>query len=268
MNNENRIRVRRPGRTAALSLAGLLGLAAVGLSLPREFAARGLRAESFDRAQPPRAGGRIEGSVRFKNEVPGVDKIEVTQDQEVCGDSKESETFVVSPDNKGLKNVLVTVEGVTGGEKAVPVPSIMVEQKGCVYVPHLQVAEIGPRGLQLIVRNEDGILHNINASLGGRTLFNSAQPSILKVLKKKLRRPGVVNLTCDVHEWMNARIVLLKDQPYYSVSAGDGSFAIDSVPPGTYTLHAWHEALGEMTRTVTVVEGRTATVDFVISPRS
>jgi len=74
-------------------------------------------------------------------------------------------------------------------------------------------------------------------------------------------------LKCDVHDWMNAYIVLLKDQPYHSVTDEDGRFALDGVPAGSYTLRTWHEALGEMTETVTVTDGETANVDFVIRPK-
>ncbi|MFQ5678782.1 MAG: carboxypeptidase regulatory-like domain-containing protein [Gemmatimonadota bacterium] len=215
---------------------------------------------------PGAAGGRIEGVVHFQGEAPSPEKIEVNQDVTVCGTSILSETFVVSPKNRGLKNVLVTVEGLSGARPGPRTSTATIVQEGCIYRPHFQVVELGAEGTQLLIRNEDGILHNIQASQGGRPLFNSAQPGILKEIKKKLTRPGLVEIKCDVHGWMEAHIVVLEDQPYYAVTSEEGRFAIEGVPAGTYTLHAWHEALGEMTRRVTVADGGTATVDFVIKP--
>jgi len=119
----------------------------------------------------------------------------------------------------------------------------------------------------LTVLNQDGILHNIHAYQGKETLFNMAQPKFRKELQRKLTTPGVVMLRCDVHSWMKGYVVLLKDQPYYAVTDENGRFTISDLPPGTYTLHAWHEALGEMKKPVTVAADQPAEVDFVIRPK-
>jgi len=66
---------------------------------------------------------------------------------------------------------------------------------------------------------------------------------------------------------MNANVILIKDQPYYSVTDEHGRFSISDVPPGEYTLKAWHEALGVMKKTVTVQEKQASEVDFIISPK-
>ncbi|MFQ5705415.1 MAG: carboxypeptidase regulatory-like domain-containing protein [Gemmatimonadales bacterium] len=240
-----------------LAFAGLVLM----LALPQQPAGRDA---VTDGSWP---AGSITGVVRFDSEYPRPETIKVTQDESVCGSSKQSQTFVVSPKNKGLANVVVTLEGVTGGKPPAPTDTATIVQDGCTYKPHLQVVELGAKGTQLVIHNEDGIMHNIHAFLKKRTLFNSVQPPKLKTLKKKLRRPGITEVKCDVHAWMNAYIVVLKDEPYHSVTGEAGQFTLDGVPPGTYTLHFWHEALGEMTREVTVTEGKAAKVDWVIKPK-
>jgi len=215
------------------------------------------------------SGGMVSGVVRFEAEYPKAERVRVTTDNAVCGTHKNKEAFLVSPGNKGLKNVLVTIEGVKEGRRATPTAAVTVEQDGCSYVPHFQVAQLGAEGLSLKVGNKDATLHNIHAyNEKGDTLFNIAQPGgAARSITKTLSEPGVVTVRCDVHSWMSAYIVILKDQPYYAVTDDTGHFSIAEVPPGSYTLRAWHEALGEMKKPVVVGSDGTLNADFVIKPR-
>jgi plastocyanin len=210
------------------------------------------------------ATGVITGVVRYEGPHPRRSIIPVSKDSEVCGKLKRSETYLVSPENHGLRNVLVTVNHVTGGKPSSPQRTVTVELKGCRHVPHFQVVEVGRQGIELVVLNEDGILHNVHAYQDGETLFNVAQPGFRRELRRKLTTPGIVTLRCDVHRWMGAYIVLLKDNPYYDVTDKQGRFSIPDVPPGSYTLRAWHEALGEMEKRVTVRGGHETEVELVV----
>lgn len=213
-------------------------------------------------------GGSITGVVRFESQFPRPERIRVSKDNEVCGAHQPAETFLVSPENKGLQNVLVTVEGVSAGRASAPATEITLEQKGCAYVPHFQVAEIGTEGVTLKVINHDGILHNIHSYHGQATLFNVAQPKFKRELSQKLTNPGAIKVKCDVHDWLSAYIVLLKDQPYYAVTDERGQFTIAGVPAGSYTLRAWHEALGTMEKPVTVAADQATEIDFIIKPKA
>lgn len=71
----------------------------------------------------------------------------------------------------------------------------------------------------------------------------------------------MINVQCDVHEWMNAYLVPVA-HPYFVVTDAGGAFEIDQVPPGTYALRAWHEMLGNTEKTVVVGTEVTATVNF------
>jgi len=198
------------------------------------------------------ASGSVSGIINFDKSYPKLKRVRVSKDNEVCGNIKKSKNFIVNKENRGLKNVLVTIEGVEGGKTSTPVAAITVEQTGCSYSPHFQVAELGEDGIKLTVINADGILHNIHAYIGKETLFNVAQPKFKKRLNKKLSEPGVVKFKCDVHNWMEAYVVILKDQPYYSVTDEQGRFNIEGIPPGSYTIKAWHESLGNMEKTVEI----------------
>ena len=110
-------------------------------------------------------------------------------------------------------------------------------------------------------RNTDGLMHNVHAYTGEQTLFNVAQPSYKKFLVRRLRTTEVVNVKCDVHEWMNAYLVPV-EHPYFAISNEVGAFEIDQVPPGTYAVQAWHEVLGTIEKTVVSAEEATAVVVF------
>jgi hypothetical protein len=106
-----------------------------------------------------------------------------------------------------------------------------------------------PLGSELEIVNNDPILHNVHAyetAPTPRSVFNIAQPvrgqrTVIKT--KQLSTPGILNAACDAgHPWMDATIVVAP-HPYYAVTDTDGVFRFDDVPPGTYTVVAWHEGV-------------------------
>lgn len=209
-------------------------------------------------------GGTITGRVYFPEVRPELEPIRITKDNDVCGIRKESEMFVIS-ESGGLKNVVITLKGIHRGKAPQPVSRVTLTQKGCVYLPHIQVATIAPKGVDVEVVNEDGILHNIHAYAGTETLFNVAQPVFRKKLTKHLDSPGVVTFKCDVHGWMNAYMVLTTS-PYTTMTDEEGNYTLRDVPPGTYMVEAWHEAMGTLEKSVTVSGGQEARVNFDIVP--
>lgn len=209
--------------------------------------------------QAAAASGGVEGTVRFVDAYPEPEIVQVTKDIDVCGTKKTDETFIISPETKGLRNAAITL---VGGEKRVPPSpsSATIRQKECRYVPHVQVV---PPGTEMEILNEDGLLHNVHAFHGTETLFNLAQPKYRKTLKRTLDKLGIVHVTCDVHAWMEAYIVVT-DEPFVVLTDEDGRFRFDDVPPGTYKVRLWHEALGEVEKEVVVSEGGMAEVNFEI----
>ncbi|MFQ5709175.1 MAG: carboxypeptidase regulatory-like domain-containing protein [bacterium] len=211
-------------------------------------------------------GGTITGVVRFPKAYPEREKITITKDQQICGAFQFSEVFVVSDVNHGLQNVIVFLENTKGGKIKPLAKPATLEQKGCRYVPHVQAV---PVGTELDILNEDGILHNVHAYYNeldpSKTIFNKAQPKFLKKIKQTLEKPGIYYFKCDVHDHMSAFIAVM-DHPYYDVTNDMGQFTLSNVPPGTYKIQAWHEALGTLEKEVTVEAGKTAEVKFDILP--
>ena len=74
----------------------------------------------------------------------------------------------------------------------------------------------------------------------------------------------MIPVKCDVHGWMKAYIGVL-DHPYFSVTPSNGTFLLEDVPPGQYTLEAWHEVLGVQTAEITVTDSDDLIVNFRFS---
>ncbi len=201
-------------------------------------------------------GATIAGEALFKGPPPEAYVIWVTKDADVLGEKVPDERLIVSRTGK-IKNVLVTIEGIMQGK---PWPDLRprVQNKGGRFVPHFQATRT--RG-KLEISNEDPVLHNTHAVLRSRTLFNLAQPIQGQVIEKTLKVPGIVQIMCDTHDWMNGWIAVL-DHPYYAITAEDGAFTITDIPAGTYNIEAWHEKLGRQQVQVIVKAGELTRVNF------
>jgi len=211
---------------------------------------------------PATGGGSVSGLVTYANGDPDT-PINMDADP-VCSGLHEGEvtTQQVAVTDGNLANVFVYLKDVSGSYPA-PADPLVLDQQGCTYHPHVSGIQVGQK---LIIRNSDPTLHNVHALPTANPEFNQGQPFQGMELEKTFANPEVmVRFKCDVHPWMSAWIGVVS-HPFYAVSAEDGSFSIENVPAGEYTLEAWHETLGTKTQTVTVAEGGDVAVSFDFSP--
>lgn len=210
--------------------------------------------------------GTVNGKVTYANGDPDT-PIAMNADP-VCADLHATPVTtekVVATDGN-LANVFVYVKaGLPAGMTfPPPVEGKVLDQQGCMYHPHISGIQIGQK---LIIRNSDATLHNIHAMPTANTEFNQGQPVQGMENEKTFDQVEVmVPFKCDVHPWMASYMGVL-DHPYYAVSGDDGSYSIQKLPPGTYTLEAWHEELGTQTKEVTVPASGTVEVVFDFQPR-
>ncbi len=158
------------------------------------------------------------------------------------------EEVVVGPAGE-LANVIVYVKNAPAGSYPTPGPTVL-DQKGCKYVPHVTVAQVGQ---PIQIKNSDATLHNVHAMPAVNNGFNEGQPVQGMVSTKKFDKAEVkpFRIKCDVHGWMKSYMAVLP-HPYHGVSQMNGTFNIGNLPPGNYTLVAWHEKYGEQEQQVTV----------------
>jgi Carboxypeptidase regulatory-like domain len=201
-------------------------------------------------------GGTIKGKVVFGGTPPPKKKVIPTKDKEACGSGvREVDQIVLGPD-KAIQEAVVYLKQIDKGkawEKAAKPPAI--DNVKCDFTPHVQVIPAG----DVEIVNSDPVLHNTHGFLGKITVFNVALPNQGQRIAKPLKKPGMVRVECDAHGWMLGWIYVA-DNPYYAVSAKDGSFTLTNVPPGSYTLVAWQEYAGTVEVPVTVKAKEVASV--------
>jgi len=192
-------------------------------------------------------GGSIEGTVEFAGaNVPKDQAVNVIPTYEYCGKTLFAGRYLIK--DRRIKNVVVYIEEIKAG-KPLPSEPVTLTNLKCAFVPHVTV---GFKGNTFIERNDDPIPHNIHTYSGGMTMYNvdlGEGESITKALKKT----GLVEVQCDSHHWMHGYIYVL-DHPYAAVTNDDGEFFFKDVPPGTYTVVAWHEMLNKITEYKVKVE--------------
>ncbi len=229
-------------------------ISAVWISTPHPLKAGG--------PSPNTAGATVRGSVRFEGKVPPAKAISMAGDPS-CAQQHPAPVMAqeVMADAKGdLQNVIVFVsEGL--GDRTFDPPSqpAVVEQKGCMYLPHV-LAVRANQPLQLV--NDDPTSHNIHPMPANNREWNKAEPPGSKLEEAFAREEIAIPVKCNVHPWMRGYIAVFK-HPYFAVTGKDGAFDLGNLPPGTYTIKAWHEKLGTSTQTVTIGANETKEITFV-----
>ena len=216
-------------------------------------------------AVDPATAGTITGTIMLDGDAPPADAIQMAADPN-CARMHESAVmteFVITDMEGGLRNAFVYLKsGLEGMRFPTPSEPVILNQEGCVYVPHVLGVQVDQ---PIEILNSDQTLHNIHATPTLNQEFNIGQPVQGMSTTRSFDTVEVmVPFKCDVHRWMNSYAGVL-DHPYFAVSGGDGSFSIGNVPPGDYTVGVWHERLGEMDMMVTVGESATVDASFTYS---
>ena len=211
--------------------------------------------------------GSITGVVKFDGVPPERKKLNMEQDSNCLstgGDALNNDLLI---DAGKLQNVFVYMKSASLDNYSFDIPSepVVLDQKGCLYEPRVLGLQVGQT---LEVRNSDQTTHNVHAKPKINDDWNLPQTANAPPILRKFKKPEtLIPIQCNQHPWMYAQVGVLA-HPFYAVSAKDGSYSIKGLPPGTYTLIAYHEVLGEKTQTIQIGAKEKKTQDFSYSSAS
>lgn len=211
----------------------------------------------------PATAGSVRGTIVLQGTAPAGDPINMSSDPYCEGQGKAVTADYVAGSGGTLQNVFVYVKDGLGDRRfPVPAAPTRLDQQGCQYAPRVLGIQVGQI---LEIHNSDSTLHNMHASPEHNQEFNKAlgQPG-LNHTHTFSTAEVMVPFKCDVHRWMRAWVGVL-DHPFFAVTGADGSFSLTGLPPGTYTIEAWHEKLGRQTQTVTIGASEAKDVAFTFS---
>lgn len=211
--------------------------------------------------------GSVSGTIRFDGKAPTPIAIDMAQDP-ACGQASKTpnmtEQYVVHAGR--LANVFVYVKDGLGDRMYMPAKTpVVLDQKGCRYIPHVIGTMVGQ---PVEFRNSDRTMHNIHIVPPGRddsSGFDISQAPMAGTEQHTFRNSGLmIPVRCNNHPWMEAFLNVVKN-PFFAVSNTDGTFEIQGLPPGTYTLVAVHEKLGTQAQQITIQSHKASTADFAFS---
>ena len=140
----------------------------------------------------------------------------------------------------------------------VPSEPAVLTQDGCLYLPHILGVQVGQ---DITMKNSDPATHNIHPIPANNREFNISQAEGQEMAKSFPRQEVAIPVKCNIHPWMKAYIAVVP-HPYFAVTGDDGTFELNDLPPGEYTIEVWHEKYGVQEQQITVDPDSSQEIDF------
>jgi plastocyanin len=163
-----------------------------------------------------------------------------------------------APEASEIRNVVLYLQNAPATDAA-PEAHASMRQDAERFAPHVLPVL---RGTTVDFPNADDVFHNVFSLSSARTFDLGRYPKG-SAKAVTFEKSGVVQVFCHIHSDMSA-VILVLDNPYFTVPSPAGRYAIENVPPGEYTVIGWHERIKPVTRTVRVTAGETTKLDFNI----
>jgi plastocyanin len=219
-------------------------------------------------AVDPATAGSITGAVTLDGAPPALKPIDMSASP-ACVQANPTPVVpasVVTGDDGALANVVVYVKDAPGNYRYdTPSDTVVLEQKNCMYEPHVVALMTGQ---PFEVENNDPTMHNVHPMPKRNRQWSTSQPAGSAALKETFTRPEfAMQVLCNVHPWMRSTVFVF-DHPYFAVTSKTGGFELKNVPPGTYTIEAWHESLGTQDQRVSIAAHESKSISFTFKSGS
>jgi len=210
----------------------------------------------------PSTAGAITGTVKLDGPPPQFRPIDMSAEAACV---QANLTPVVSPivvtgAHGALANVVVYVKSGLGSYRFdTPSTPVVLDQKGCMYTPRVLAVMVNQ---PLQVKNEDQTIHNVHPMPRENKAWNESEPVGEPPIQRTFTKPELaIPIACNIHPWMRAFLFVFAN-PYFDITPQSGEFALKNLPPGTYTIEAWHERFGMQDQTVTIGPKESKSIDF------
>ena len=206
---------------------------------------------------PSARDGRAVGAQAAAGRVSGAVKLTLANTAPSSATAYERRSVAPRPKAQPeLRNVVIFFADLPG--KAAPMQA-SIAQRDEQFVPHLVAVTAGS---SVAFPNQDPFFHNV-FSLSRGASFNLGRYPSGASRSRVVAKPGIIKVFCEIHSHMSA-VIRVFDHPWFTVPSEEGTFTIDNVPVGEYTLAAWHERIGERRDRVTIRAGATTQINFTL----
>ena len=199
----------------------------------------------------PASAGTIDVTVRYTGTVPPPREVNM-RSTPACAAAHSGPVYDPSVVARGghLASAVVWIsKGLEGRTFAPPSQPIVMDQRGCLYVPHVAAAMVGQ---PVEFRNSDSEAHNVHGKPGQATQWNFIMSRQGGSRTITVDEPEVaIPVGCDIHPWMQAYLAVIA-HPFFAVTGEGGTVRLQGIPAGTYVVSSWHERLGTKEQPVTV----------------
>ena len=213
----------------------------------------------------PSGGGTVTGKVTYTG-TPSKPKVLDLSKEPACvkiySNGLTSETVITGPGNT-LQNVVVYVSAGPAENSAPPVVPASYDQQGCHYTTHVLPVRVGQ---EIKISNSDPFSHNIHPLTKNNREWNKMQLPGTPPFVYSFENEEFIPVKCNLHPWMQGYFVVLKTS-HFAVTGQDGRFSLPELPPGNYTITAWHETYGTQRQEITVAGSGFYAINFVFEAK-
>jgi plastocyanin len=219
-----------------------------------------LGAPLFSVAAPP-GDGVVSGKVTLSGTPPKSKPLDLAKEPDCVKMHASNPLFpenVVTGPGNSLRNVVVYVSAGAADTPPTSSTPVSFDQQGCHYTTHVLAFRVGQ---EVKIANNDPISHNIHPLAKINREWNKIQPPGTPPFSYAYDHEEFIPIKCNIHPWMQGYFVVLKTS-HFAVTGDDGHFALSELPPGHYTVTAWHETYGTQSREITITAGESLSLDF------